>query len=88
MNYKILIILFLFVFSSCTTVTENLKTKEIISKTGFKNNGFTLVYDDKLYKNKTISSKLDNRSLIIFQRNLKKGSVVKIKNNKNNKCIN
>jgi len=87
MNYKIFIIIFLFVFTSCVPVTENLKTKEIIIKSGFKNNGFTLVYDDKLYKNKIISSKLDNRSLIIFQKNLKKGSVVKIKNNKNNQSI-
>ena len=73
--------------SSCTSNTMNLKTKNKINILAFKNNGFAIIYDEKLYKNKIISSKLENRGLTIFQRNLKKGSIVKIKNNKNNKSI-
>jgi len=44
-----------------------------------------MIYNAKLYKSKIISSKLEDRDLLIFQRNLKKGSIVKIKNNINNK---
>ena len=76
MNYKILLILFLFFFSSCTTTTTNLKTEKIVAMSGFKNNGFTLIYDTNLYKYKIITSKLEDRDLVIFQRNLKKGSIV------------
>ena len=87
MNYKILIF-FLFIFiNSCSINTKNVKDVDASIKSGFKNNGFTLVYDENLYKKKTISSKLDDRDLIIFQKNLKKGSTVKIKNNINNKSV-
>ena len=87
MNYKCLLIFFLFFFNSCTNTTTGFKTQKIINKSAFTNNGFALIYKDKFYKNKTISSKLDDRELIIFQKNLKKGSIVKITNNSNNKSI-
>ena len=45
------------------------------------------MYEDILYKNKQISKKIDNRSLIIFQKNLKKDTKVKITNPLNNKSI-
>ena len=45
------------------------------------------MYEDILYKNKEISKKIDNRSLIIFQKNLKKDTKVKITNPLNNKSI-
>ena len=87
MNYKCLLIFFLFFFNSCTNTTTGFKTQKIINKSAFTNNGFALIYEDKFYKNKTISSKLEDRELIIFQKNLKKGSIVKITNNSNNKSI-
>ena len=88
MNSKFLLILILFVLSSCSlnTINKN-ETSEIIALSGFKNNGFTIVYDDNLYKNELVSWKLDDRDLLIFQKNLKKGTTVKIKNNINNKSI-
>ena len=87
MNHKKLLILILFFLCSCSINETNKKVAETLSLSGFKNNGFTLVYDDKLYKNEIISSKLDDRDLLIFQKNLKKGTTVKVKNNINNKSI-
>ena len=87
MNLKNLLILILFFLCSCSINVTNKKVSGTSSLSGFKNNGFTLVYDDKLYKNEIISSKLDDRDLLIFQKNLKKGTTVKIKNNINSKSI-
>ncbi len=87
MNYKILLIFVIIIFPACTIDYKNSKKKEILLKNVFKNNGFALVYNDNLYKNKIINRKLEDRQLIIFQRNLKKGSIVKIKNNLNNEAI-
>ena len=87
MNYKYILIIFFFVISGCSTYT--IDNNEIISlnKNSFQNKGFALVYNDKLFKNKIISKKMDNRDLIIFQKNLKKGTTVRIKNILNNKTI-
>ena len=85
MNYKNLVLLLIFFLYSCSIDTTTVSKKVI--KSGFKSNGFALIYDEKLYKNEIISSKLDSRRLLIFQRNLKKGSLVKITNNLNNKSI-
>ena len=67
MNYKYILIIFFFVISGCSTNTIN--NNEIISlnKNNFQNKGFTLVYNDKLFKKKIISKKMDDRNLIIFQ---------------------
>ena len=45
------------------------------------------MYDENLFKNKEITKKIDDRSLIIFQKNLKKDTKVKITNLLNNKSI-
>ena len=78
MNYKIIIIL-LFLLSSCTNnivIQNNMKVQ--IIKPKFINSGFTLIYDEKLFTNKIINKKMNDRDLIIFQKNLKKGTSVKI----------
>tara|TARA_Y100000746_G_C15350511_1_gene385709 strand:+ start:92 stop:856 length:765 start_codon:yes stop_codon:yes gene_type:complete len=83
MNYKKIISLFIIVFiNSCTTYPIDKKEdkKKIIYKKNFTNKGFALVYDENLYKKKIITKELDNRSLIIFQKNLKKGTNVRVKN--------
>ena len=87
MSRKNLLILILFFLCSCSINVTNKKVAETLSLSGFKNNGFALVYDDKLYKNEIISSKMNDRDLLIFQKNLKKGTTVKIKNNMNSKSI-
>ena len=86
MNYKFIIFLFLFLYS-CKATTVNKKSLEIIPVEIFSNKGFALLYSDDLNNNKIVNKKIDERSLIIFQRNLKKNTVVKITNLENNKSI-
>ncbi len=76
----------MFFVNTCSMDISNIDSDKI-KKSGFKNNGFTLIYDDKLYQKKIVSSKLEHRELLIFQKNLKKGTIVKIKNNINNKSV-
>ena len=88
MNYKNYIIIFFFLYSCTTSNIERKKDVEIISIVdSFSNKGFALLYNKKLKKEKKISKKIDNRSLIIFQKNLKKDTDVKITNLLNNKSI-
>ena len=59
-----------------------------IKKTSFfSNKGFALVYNDELFKEKIIKGKIQERSLFIFQKNLKKDTPVKITNLHNSKYI-
>jgi len=87
MNYKNILIIFFFIINSCSTY--NVVNKEIntLKINGFQNKGFALIYDEKFFKNKIISKKMDNRGFVIFQKNLQKGTIVKIKNILNNKTI-
>jgi hypothetical protein len=45
------------------------------------------VYNDQLYKDKLVDSKIENRSITIFQKNLKENTNVKITNLINSKYI-
>ena len=88
MLYKNILFIVIFVFiSNCTTT--NLIDKKIYKDTtkGFSNKGFALVYSEDLYKKKIVSKKIDQRSLVIFQKNLKLNTQVKITNMLNNKSI-
>jgi len=86
MNFKnIKIIFFLLILNNCTTTTIQNEGSSLINKKNFINSGFTLVYGEELYNKKIISKKLDNRGLLIFQKNLKEGTPVRIKNMLNNK---
>jgi len=87
MNYKIFIIFLLFVHSCTTNNINNSKKTEIIQSEIYSNKGFTLLFNGDLKKEKLISKKIEERSLIIFQRNLKKNTNVKITNLLNNKSI-
>ena len=83
MNYRFLII-FILICYSCTPIDS---TKKIRFDKVYTNSGFTLVYDDDYFKNKVVSKKIDNRSLIIFSRNLKPNTDIKITNLINNKSV-
>ena len=86
MKFKFLLIC-LFLLVGCKTTTEySIKNKKIFTDK-FTNSGFTLIYDDKLYESKIIGKKLNERDLIIFQRNLKKDTSVKITNPYNEKSL-
>ena len=82
MNYKILLLLLLF---SCTVYEKDIVKKDIIFDETFSNTGFTLIFNKNLKKQKLISKNIEQRSLTIFQKNLKKNTSVKITNLKNNK---
>ena len=87
MNYKSILIVFFIFLVGCEqyNLKKNVVNKEIMSK--YKNSGFTLVYDPVLKKEKKISKKIDNKSLFIFHKNLKKNSFVKITNPINQKTV-
>ena len=85
MYYRItlLIILSLFVFS-CDLSSNNkskINNTKFISK--YKNTGFALVYNNDLQKIKP----LEERSLNIYHKSIKKKSMVKITNPENNKYL-
>jgi len=84
---KLLILCCLILLNNCTVTT--LTNKKISNSLDypFINKGFSLIYNDKFYNNKIISKKIDKRSLVIFQKNLKKNTIVKITNILNNRSI-
>ena len=87
MNYKSISIVFFIFLLGCeqNNLNKDIVNQEIMSK--YKNSGFALVYDPLLKKEKKISKKIDNKSLIIFHKNLKKNSFVKITNPINQKTV-
>ena len=88
MFYKnILSVIILIFLTNCTTTNlNNEKLNESIVK-GYSNKGFALVYNDDLYDQKIINKKIEDRSLIIFQKDLKFNTTVKITNILNNKSL-
>ena len=87
MNCKNILLLFFLILTSCVNTQIKKENKPFINKNYFLNKGFALVYSDTLKKEKIISNNLDTRSLIIFQKNLKKNTIVKITNLINQKSI-
>ena len=87
MNYNsLLIVLFIFLLScEQNNLNKNAVNQEIVTK--YKNSGFALVYNPMLKKEKKISKKIENRSLLIFHKSLKKNSFVKITNPVNQKTV-
>ena len=87
MKYKFILLYLFILVNSCTSYNS----KEISSNypilEKFTNSGFTLIFNNDLYKDKVITKKINERDLIIFQRNLKKGTAVKISNPFNEKTI-
>ena len=86
MNYKILMLIFIFVFG-CTNTNINKPTINIIPSEIYSNKGFTLLYEDELKKKRKVDKRIDPRSLIIFQRNLKVNTSVKVTNLLNDNSI-
>ena len=87
MNFKIVLIFMLFLYSCETKNINNSDIDIDKANVSFSNRGFALVFDEKLKKKKIINRKIDNRSLIVFQKNLKKNTSVKITNLINNKSV-
>ena len=87
MNYKFILLLFFIFLFGCSESFNNNKSINTVGEIKFSNSGFTLIYDHKLLKEKKISKKIDNRSLLIFHKTLKKKSFVKITNPVNQKTV-
>ncbi len=88
MNYRSLfIIIFIFFLAACeqNNLNKNIINQNISDK--YKNSGFALVYNGTLKSEKKITKKINNRSLIIFHKSLKKNSFVKITNPTNQKSL-
>ena len=84
MNFKfLLLIIAFFILSACNQEIHKDEKINIISEQKYKNTGFALVYNNTLKKEK----KIDDRSLVIFHKNLRKDSFVKITNPSNQKTI-
>ncbi len=85
MNYNFILIIFIsFLLNNCSVSNQPKKSKnEIITFNKYKNSGFALIYDED---NKSIK-KLDERSLNIYHKSLKRKSIVKITNPKNGKSL-
>ena len=73
--------------SNCATINQTkIQTSQLLEDP-FINKGFALIYNENYLKEKIISRKIDERSLVVFQKNLKKNTKVKITNIKNNRSI-
>jgi len=88
MNYRILKILIFFLIVGCAqnNIDTNSNINPLVDQK-YTNKGFGLIYNSDLKKEKKISKKIDERSLTIFHKSLKKGSFVKISNPDNEKTI-
>ena len=87
MNYKIIFLVFFgMILNGCNQQIDN-RSLNYSFKEKYKNSGFTLIYDEQLNKEKRISKKIDNRSLLIYHKILKRNSLVKITNPSNSKSI-
>ena len=84
MNYKIILISILsLLLYGCNQNINNSKNVNFKIEKKYSNTGFALIFDDNLEKIK----KIDDRSLLIYHKNLKKKSSVKITNPKNGKSL-
>ena len=84
MKFKRLIIISVFfLFVGCEQYSTNQKkTQKIFCEKKYKNSGFSLIYNDQLNL-----KKIDQRSLTLFHKSLKKKSFVKITNLLNGKSL-
>jgi len=88
MFYRNILFIIICVFlSNCTTTTLHNNKPIVTNINGYSNKGFALVYSEELYKEKKVDKKIDERSLIIFQKTLKFNTPVKITNILNNKSL-
>ena len=85
MNFKIFIFILatLFLYNCEATKINNSSQSSTKIEQKFKNTGFALIYNNDLEKIK----KIDDRSLDIYHKSLKRKSVVKITNPKNGKYL-
>jgi len=84
---NIFLIIFLLFLSNCVTAISKKNIPNASQVNVYSNKGFALIYSDRLYKTKIVSKQINERGLMIFQKNLKTNTHVKITNILNNKTI-
>jgi hypothetical protein len=88
MHYKILLLIIsVCLLAGCNQDIKDKKNINLISEQKYKNTGFALIFNDELKKENKIVKNIDNRSLLIFHKSLKKNSFVKITNPLNQKAV-
>jgi len=87
MNYKNFLFFLFFIINSCADYQAPNKNKIISHESIFSSQGFALTFEENLFDNKIIKKRLEERSLDILHRNLKKGSLVKITNLLNSRSL-
>ncbi|MDC0615995.1 hypothetical protein OAO77_01325 [Candidatus Pelagibacter sp.] len=88
MLYKNIFFISIFLFLiNCTTATLDKNKPQSTMINAYSNKGFALVFSEELFKQKIINKKIADRSLTIFQKNLKTNTQVKITNILNNKSL-
>ena len=84
MIYRLIqVVIFCLLLLGCEQAKNTSKNDNLKVEHKYRNSGFALVYKDKLKDIK----KLENRSLGIYHKSLKKRSIVKITNPKNDKYL-
>ncbi len=83
---KILIFFLISLVYSCANINDYNSSNKI-QKKYFNSKGFALIYDDYLFKNKTLKKRIDNSEYVILHSVLKKNSKVRIINPINSKFI-
>ena len=84
MIYRLIqVVIFCLLLLGCEQAKNTLKNDNLKVEHKYRNSGFALVYKDKLKDIK----KLETRSLNIYHKSLKKRSIVKITNPKNDKYL-
>ena len=84
MIYRLIqVVIFCLLLFGCEQAKNTLKNDNLKVEHKYRNSGFALVYNDKLKDIK----KLETRSLNIYHKSLKKRSIVKITNPKNDKYL-
>jgi len=86
MKYKIFFLILPFFLISCVSGNQS-TSKNTKSFIPYTSNGFALIYDEKDFKNKIISKKLDNEKLQVAHRNLGRNKILILTNPENNKSI-
>jgi len=88
MNLKNIVSLFiLIIFLSSCADYKSIKTSKTKEKKYYSSHGFALIYDEELYKNKTVSKKINNEKIVVMHGFLKRNTRIKIINPDNDKFI-
>ena len=88
MNLRKTILLFVFIIvaHSCADYRAN-ETIQKKEKNYFSSNGFALIYEENLYKQKLINRKINNEDIRVMHSSLKVNTPVKIINPDNSKVV-